>query len=136
MIDMEAYDEPDPDSDLDYEETFNKRSKRRKGTGRVSLTIILRNCVLVFHVSFMKSYWNSFFIYIKSHLFTHKFCIISHTFCTVICFKIHWFYLIGDVDKIYLHEIELILLLMIFQYLIRCKTVLTDIDTLYVLQNR
>lgn len=37
MIDMEVYDEPDPDSDLDYEESYSKRSKRRKGSGRVSI---------------------------------------------------------------------------------------------------
>jgi zinc finger protein ubi-d4 len=35
MLEMDAYDEPDPDSDLDYEETYSKRSKRRKTTGRV-----------------------------------------------------------------------------------------------------
>ncbi|XP_025836788.1 zinc finger protein ubi-d4 B-like [Agrilus planipennis] len=34
MLEMDAYDEPDPDSDLDYEETYSKRSKRRKGVGR------------------------------------------------------------------------------------------------------
>lgn len=39
MIDMDPYDEPDPDSDLDYEETYSKRNKRRKGTGRVSNTV-------------------------------------------------------------------------------------------------
>lgn len=36
MLEMDAYDEPDPDSDLDYEESYTKRSKRRKTTGRVS----------------------------------------------------------------------------------------------------
>lgn len=36
MLEMDAYDEPDPDSDLDYEESYSKRSKRRKATGRVS----------------------------------------------------------------------------------------------------
>lgn len=36
MLEMDAYDEPDQDSDLDYEETYNKRTnKRRKGAGRV-----------------------------------------------------------------------------------------------------
>jgi zinc finger protein ubi-d4 len=35
MLEMDAYDEPDPDSDLDYEETYSKRSKQRKKTGRV-----------------------------------------------------------------------------------------------------
>ncbi|KYB28897.1 hypothetical protein TcasGA2_TC032347 [Tribolium castaneum] len=34
MLEMDAYDEPDQDSDLDYEETYSKRSKRRKNTGR------------------------------------------------------------------------------------------------------
>ncbi|XP_031356116.1 zinc finger protein ubi-d4 B-like isoform X2 [Photinus pyralis] len=34
IMEMDAYDEPDQDSDLDYEETYSKRSKRRKGTGR------------------------------------------------------------------------------------------------------
>ncbi|CAH0547639.1 unnamed protein product [Brassicogethes aeneus] len=33
MLEIDPYDEPDPDSDLDYEETY-KRSKRRKGVGR------------------------------------------------------------------------------------------------------
>lgn len=35
MLEMDAYDEPDPDSDLDYEETYSKRSKRKKPAGRV-----------------------------------------------------------------------------------------------------
>lgn len=35
MLEMDAYDEPDQDSDLDYEETYSKRTKRRKGSGRV-----------------------------------------------------------------------------------------------------
>ncbi|KAF2898828.1 hypothetical protein ILUMI_07346 [Ignelater luminosus] len=34
MLEMDAYDEPDQDSDLDYEETYSKRTKRRKGAGR------------------------------------------------------------------------------------------------------
>ncbi|XP_022904116.1 zinc finger protein ubi-d4 isoform X2 [Onthophagus taurus] len=34
MIDMDVYDEPDQDSDLDYEEPYSKRTKRRKGAGR------------------------------------------------------------------------------------------------------
>lgn len=38
MLEMDAYDEPDPDSDLDYEESYTKRSKRRKNSGRVSQT--------------------------------------------------------------------------------------------------
>ena len=29
MLEMDTYDEPDPDSDLDYEETYSKRSKRK-----------------------------------------------------------------------------------------------------------
>lgn len=33
---MEAYDEPDQDSDLDYEESY-KRSKKRRAPGRVSV---------------------------------------------------------------------------------------------------
>lgn len=32
---MDAYDEPDQDSDLDYEESYTKRSKRRKTSTRV-----------------------------------------------------------------------------------------------------
>lgn len=36
MMELDAYDEPDPDSDLDYEESYTKRSKRRKTPGRVS----------------------------------------------------------------------------------------------------
>lgn len=35
MLEMDAYDEPDPDSDLDYEESYTKRSKRRKTSSRV-----------------------------------------------------------------------------------------------------
>lgn len=36
MLDIDPYDEPDPDSDLDYEETYSKRRKGRRGAGRVS----------------------------------------------------------------------------------------------------
>lgn len=39
MLEMDAYDEPDQDSDLDYEETYSKRTKRRKGSGRVCCLI-------------------------------------------------------------------------------------------------
>ncbi|KAH1008214.1 hypothetical protein HUJ05_008790 [Dendroctonus ponderosae] len=35
MLEMETFDEPDPDSDLDYEESYTKRRRGRKGTGRV-----------------------------------------------------------------------------------------------------
>ncbi|KAJ8970618.1 hypothetical protein NQ314_001153 [Rhamnusium bicolor] len=34
MLEIDAYDEPDPDSDLDYEETYSKRRKGRRGAGR------------------------------------------------------------------------------------------------------
>ncbi|XP_076272722.1 double PHD fingers d4 isoform X2 [Rhynchophorus ferrugineus] len=34
MLEMDTYDEPDADSDLDYEETYSKRRKGRKGAGR------------------------------------------------------------------------------------------------------
>lgn len=36
MFEMEGYDEPDADSDFDYEESAYKRRKARKGGGRVS----------------------------------------------------------------------------------------------------
>lgn len=37
MLEMDAYDEPDPDSDLDYEETYSKRRRGKRGVGRVSI---------------------------------------------------------------------------------------------------
>ncbi|XP_033210449.1 zinc finger protein DPF3 isoform X2 [Belonocnema kinseyi] len=33
MLDMEAFDEPDPDSDFDYEESYSSKRKRRKPRG-------------------------------------------------------------------------------------------------------
>ncbi|KAL0109702.1 hypothetical protein PUN28_014615 [Cardiocondyla obscurior] len=33
MLDMDAYDEPDPDSDYDYEESYSSKRKRRKTRG-------------------------------------------------------------------------------------------------------
>lgn len=34
---MDPFDEPDPDSDLDYEESYSKRRRGRKGLGRVNI---------------------------------------------------------------------------------------------------
>lgn len=47
---MDVYDEPDPDSDLDYEETYSKRKKGRRGTGRVWVlnTFLCRIIILYF----------------------------------------------------------------------------------------
>lgn len=39
MLDMDAYDEPDQDSDVDYEE-YSKRPKRKKTPGRVSYVVL------------------------------------------------------------------------------------------------
>lgn len=44
MLEMEAYDEPDPDSDLDYEETY-KKGRKKKGTGRVKHVNFVYICV-------------------------------------------------------------------------------------------
>lgn len=40
---MEGYDEPDPDSDLDYEETY-KKGRKKKGTGRVKSSLFIHYC--------------------------------------------------------------------------------------------
>lgn len=40
MLEMDAYDEPDPDSDLDYEETYSKRKRGKRGVGRVSFVYL------------------------------------------------------------------------------------------------
>lgn len=37
MLEIDPYDEPDPDSDLDYEETYSKKRRGKRGVGRVSL---------------------------------------------------------------------------------------------------
>lgn len=33
MLDMDTYDEPDPESDYDYEESYSSKRKRRKPRG-------------------------------------------------------------------------------------------------------
>lgn len=58
MLEMDAYDEPDQDSDLDYEETYSKRSKRRKGAGRVN--IVLRFEILFIIKTFV---WHFLYCY-------------------------------------------------------------------------
>ena len=36
ILEMEGYDEADPDSDFDYEDTYNKKAKKRKASAKVS----------------------------------------------------------------------------------------------------
>lgn len=43
MLEMDAYDEPDQDSDLDYEESYTKRTKRRKTSNRVRSLLLKIN---------------------------------------------------------------------------------------------
>lgn len=64
MLEMDAYDEPDPDSDLDYEESYSKRSKRRKATGRVSGNmkyIVLRKFLFLITIFFTVFFYYTFF---------------------------------------------------------------------------
>lgn len=41
MLEMDTYDEPDPDSDLDYEETYSKKKRGKRGVGRVSQIFVV-----------------------------------------------------------------------------------------------
>lgn len=37
MLEMDGYDEPDADSDFDYEESYSKRRKSRKNASKVRI---------------------------------------------------------------------------------------------------
>lgn len=41
MLEMEGYDEPDADSDFDYEESYSKRRNKRKNAGKVIIQLLL-----------------------------------------------------------------------------------------------
>lgn len=61
MLEMDAYDEPDQDSDLDYEESYTKRSKRRKTSNRVSyLLFVMKTANVIVYYS------DVFFVYLGS----------------------------------------------------------------------